>query len=110
MGVPSPLLLTHSVNIAGLGRSAPNRHFFAEMVSQPRFLVYEFYLTILTLNKVFETRPMHQDVPFRHFQISACAVIFLALCNLHRDFGIRESSSSGSSDLDGFFLYSLRML
>ena len=77
--------------MAGLGRSAPGRHFFAEMVSQPKFLVYEFYLTILTLNKVFETWPMHQDVPFRHFQISACAVIFLALCNLHRDFGIMES-------------------
>ena len=81
----------HSVNIAGLGRFAPGRHFSAEMVSQPKFLVYELYLTILTLNKVFETRPMHQDVLFRHFHISACAVIFLALCNLHRDFGIMES-------------------
>ena len=43
----------HSVNIAGLGRSAPGRHFSAEMVSQTKFLVYS---TILTLNKVFETR------------------------------------------------------
>ena len=73
------------------------------MVSQPKFLVYGLNLTILTLNKVFETRPMHQDVLFRHFQNSACAVIFLALCNLHRDFGIMESWPNGSSDLANFF-------
>ena len=79
----------HSVNFAGLGCFAPGRNFSAEMVSHSKFLVYELS-TILTLNKAFETRPMHQDVLFRHFQISVCPS-FLALCNLHRDFGIMES-------------------
>ena len=90
------LVPTARVNIAGLWRSAPGAAGQAGRLScifshETLFV----YLTILTLNKVFETRPMHQDVLFRHFPIFACAVtirvIFLALCNLHRDFGIIES-------------------
>ena len=52
------------------------------------------FIIIIIINKVLETRPTHQDVLFRHFQISAHAVIFkfvIQICNLHRDFGVMES-------------------